>query len=98
MDYQRQANDTVTVHPNVLRSIIRSAAGRVAGVAPLDRSKIRLQVSGEEISVEVGLVVEASQDLQKVSRQVQAEISRMLQEYVGLAVRAVNVHIEDLYG
>ncbi|MFP4323278.1 MAG: hypothetical protein ACLFTK_12560, partial [Anaerolineales bacterium] len=64
-DFQRQPQDTVTVHPQVLRSLIRNAALEVPGVLRLGVSSsfdrwlgwsvtedsIRLAIQDDEIRV-----------------------------------------------
>lgn len=110
-DYQRQPQDTVTLRRQVLQSIISEATLSISGVlrigypsGTLDRwlgrgpaaEKSHLLVEDEEITVDVSLVVDARHNLQEVSRAVQQEIRRTLQEYVGLQVKAVNVRIEDV--
>lgn len=109
--YHRQPNDTVTVHHNVLRTIVRTVALGVEGVARLGHASgkvdrwlgrapsedgVLLVVEGDDITIEISLVVDGERNLQAISRKVQQQVSRTMQEYVGVHVRAVNVHIEDV--
>lgn len=108
---RRQPNDTVTVHHNVLLTIAQEAALSVKGVArlgyasgALDRllgldpseNGLNLEVKEDAVTLEIFLVVDARYNLRETCVQVQQEVSRTMQQYVGMAVQAVNVHIEDI--
>lgn len=108
---QRQPNDTVSVDPSVLLTIARSATLNVKGVArlgyatgTLDRilrlgpseDGVHLTVDGENITVDIFIVVEDWRNLRQTSQNVQEAISRTMQQFVGMTVKAVNVHIEDV--
>lgn len=109
--HQRQPNDTVTVHHDVLRTIVRAAALEVDGVARLGNASatidrwlglssadegIRLTIEENEITVTLALIVHADYNLHDIGRAVQREVQRTLKEYVGMTVIAVNIHIEDV--
>ena len=107
----RQPNDTVTIHPQVLRTIVGAATLGIEGVVRLGQSSgtldrwlkldpsedgVRLWVENDEISVDISLVLDASRNLYEICVCVQQEVSRTLEEYVGMTVRRVNVHVEDV--
>jgi uncharacterized alkaline shock family protein YloU len=108
--YQRQPEDTVTIHQRVLRTLVSEAALSIPGIVRmaytsravnwlrlgLSEGGIRLIVENDEITVDLALIVDAQRNLQVLSRAVQQEVARTLREYVGLIVQAVNVHIEDV--
>lgn len=103
-------NDTVTVVPSVLVTVVRIATLNVDGVAQLsgvpggsswlrlstDESGVRLDVEPEGVRVDVYIVAKASHGLYDTSRRVQEEVARTIKEYIGMKVLAVNVHIEDV--
>lgn len=103
-------NDTVTIAPAVLLSIVRMAAlsvenvVRTAHASASDRwfrrapheEGIRVEVSNDEVRVDVYLIVNAAFSLYETSRHVQQEIARTIKEFVGMKVSSVNVHIEDI--
>ncbi len=108
---QRQPNDTVSVDPSVLLTIARAAALNVKGVTrlgyasgTLDRilrlgpseDGVHLTIEGENITVDIFIVVDDWRNLRQTSQKVQEGISRTMQQFVGMAVKAVNVHIEDV--
>jgi len=48
------------------------------------------------VLVDIYLVVEAGYNMLALGRQVQTEVTRAIQDMVGLDVEAVNVYIEDV--
>lgn len=96
----------ITVDPEVLETIARLTALAVPGVAriaPVPRSRllegkegVRITLQDGSVLVDLYLVVESGYNMLALGRQVQAEVTRAIQEMVGLDVEAVNVHIEDV--
>ncbi len=96
----------ITVDPEVLETIARLTALAVPGVvriAPAPKSRflggkegVRIVLQDGSVLVDLYLVVEAGRNLLALGRQVQAEVTRAIQEMVGLDVEAVNVYIEDV--
>jgi uncharacterized alkaline shock family protein YloU len=99
-----------TVAPDVLVTIARLSALSVPGVsrmAPVTGGVNRLFRRGEgegvRISVEdntanADLYVILKQDIniREVSRNLQQQVARAIQEMVGMEVGSVNIHIEDI--
>lgn len=100
-------NDTVTVAPGVILTIVQIAALSVDGVIKmgnvpgiLRRSSshdgVRLTLEDVGVRVDIYLLADGSRGLYETCRAVQEEIVRTIKEYVGMDVLAVNVHIEDV--
>ncbi len=103
---------TVTMAPQVLITIARFAATSVPGVIrvsshrPLSVERLLKRTAIEDgiaVSVEEGsasidlyLVYERTVPMIETSRKVQAEVARAIQETVGMPIREINVHIEDV--
>lgn len=100
----------ITVAPQVLLDIIREAALYTDGVvgmatAPprVDRifrrlvtaEGIEMEIDGSSVTVDLYLVVREV-DLLALSHKVQREVIRSMDKLVGLSVKAVNVHVEDV--
>jgi uncharacterized alkaline shock family protein YloU len=99
-----------TVSPEVLMTIARLSALSVPGVsrlAPISGGVNRLfkrgasdgvRIETEENAVYVDLHVVLQQDvnIREVSRNVQQNVARAMQEMVGMDVGCVNIHIEDI--
>ena len=49
------------------------------------------------VSVDLFVVVDHGLDMLQLGRQVQTEITRAIEEMLGMEVREVNVHIEDVF-
>ncbi len=106
-----EPQDTITLAPSVLITIARHAATQVDGVArtgmiPVDvihvlrghpmGSGVVLNVSGNQVAVDIYLVVKPGVNMRETSVAVQEAITRAIQELVGMEVTAVNTHIEDV--
>ncbi len=101
----------VTIAPNVLVTIVQKTAGAVPGVARLcDRTPgvkrllglhtrgqgVELNILDRTVAVDVYLIAERDVDLLQMGRQVQHDVTRAIEDIVGMSVREVNVHIEDV--
>ena len=102
---------TVTVAPEVLLSLVRLTALAAPGVARLAAdfpSGVRRLFSGKaaegiEIAIEdntvaIDLYIVAEPDAQMLTlgQTLQREVSRAIQDMIGMPVTEVNVHIEDV--
>lgn len=96
----------ITVDPEVLETIARLTALAVPGVARLAPVRIGRFLKGKDgvrvafrdgkVLVDLYIIVESGHNFLSLGRQVQAEVTRAIQEMVGLEVEAVNVYIEDV--
>jgi uncharacterized alkaline shock family protein YloU len=99
-----------TIAPEVLLTIAKLSALAVPGVvrtSPVPggvnrlfqrglSDGVQIEVKEQAVVVAVYLIVEPNLNVREVSRGVQAEVARAVQEMVGMDVLAVNVHIEDV--
>lgn len=107
----RNPNDHVTVSPEVLLTIARLSTLRVDGVARMgvtpggvDRlwrrtptaEGVQILVDGQTVTIDLFIVCKANANMREVSQNVQREVARAMQQIVGMEVKAVNVHIEDV--
>lgn len=102
--------DSVTIAPAVLVTIVRTAALSIEGIRKttspptIERwfrrftsdDGISVEVTDGAVRVDIHLVVDGLRSLKTLSRRVQEEVTRTVNEYVGMPVAAVNVHIEDI--
>jgi uncharacterized alkaline shock family protein YloU len=101
----------VTIAPNVLVTIVQKTADSVPGVAKLCDNipgvkrllglhtvgrGVEVNVVDSSVSVDVYLMAKRNVDLLQMGRQLQQEITRAIEDIVGMQVREVNVHIEDV--
>ncbi len=96
----------ITVEPEVLETIARLTALAVPGVARLvparsgsllkGKDGVRITLRDGKVLVDLYIAVESGHNFLTLGRQVQAEVTRAIQEMVGLEVEAVNVYIEDV--
>jgi len=99
-----------TVSPDVLTTIARLAALDVPGVsrlAPISggvnrlfkrgaSDGVRIETEENTVYVDLHLVLEQDVNIREVSRNVQQQVVRAIQEMVGMDVGEVNIHIEDI--
>lgn len=101
----------VTIAPNVLVTIVQKTAGATQGVDRLsdnvpgvkrflgletaDRG-VQVGVADSKVSVDVYLVARRGINLLQMGRELQQEITRAIEDIVGMSVQEVNVHIEDV--
>ncbi len=96
----------ITVAPQVLETIARLTTLAVPGVARLVPARgmrrivrhdgVEIEVSGNSVRVELHIVTEPDVNMLNVSHQIQAEVTRAIQDMVGMEVQSVDVHIEDV--
>ena len=104
-------NDRIMIAPGVLLTVVRLAALAVPGVVhmgstpggvnrwlrrtPAERG-VQVFIEGDTVTIDVYVVVEADANLREVSRTVQSQVARDVQENVGMQLGAINIHIEDV--
>lgn len=106
-----EPQDTITIAPSVLLTIARHAAESVKGVAgmgqiPVDvgrllrghpmGSGIVLEIEGHDVQVDLYVHVDPGGNMRAIGENVQQAVKRAIQDLVGMDVKAVNVHIEDV--
>ena len=102
--------DRVTVAPEVLITIAKLTALSVQGVrsvAPVPGGVnrlfkkgtgegVRIDVEDNTIYIELHLILHENVNIREVSRNVQQNVARAIQEMVGMDVGYVNINIEDI--
>ncbi|MBI5295434.1 MAG: Asp23/Gls24 family envelope stress response protein [Chloroflexi bacterium] len=99
-----------TVSPDVLVTIARLAALGVPGVSHLANvtggvnrllrrgahEGVRIEVENNTVYADLFLVLKQDVNIREVSRNVQHQVSRAIQEMVGMEIGHVDIHIEDI--
>nr|MBN1229770.1 Asp23/Gls24 family envelope stress response protein [Anaerolineae bacterium] len=106
-----EPQDTITIAPSVLITIVRLAAENEDGVAqmgqiPVDMGRlfrgfttgsgVVLDINDQTITVDLYIVVDHGVNMAEVSRRVQQAVKRAVKDLVGMEVSVVHVHIEDV--
>jgi uncharacterized alkaline shock family protein YloU len=101
----------VTIAPNVLVTIVQKTADSTPGVARLSNrvpsvkrflglhtvgQGVEVNVAEDRVSVDIYLVAKRNVDLLQMGRQLQHQVTRAIEDIVGMGVREVNVHIDDI--
>lgn len=109
MDYGHTAGKT-TVSPDVLITIARLSALSVPGVsrmAPVSggvnrllrhgaNDGVRIEVHENTVFADLFIVVKQDINIREVSRNIQQQVARAIQEMVGMDIGHVDIHIEDI--
>jgi len=99
-----------TVAPEVLTTIARLSALSVPGVSRLapvsggvnrffkrgSGDGVRIETEENTVFVDLHLILQEEVNIREVSRNVQQNVARAIQEMVGMDVGHVNIHIEDI--
>lgn len=99
-----------TVSPDVLISIAKLSALGVNGVsrmAPVSggvnrlfrkgaNEGVRIEIEEDIVYTDIYLVLKQDVNMREVSRNVQRQVTRAIQEMVGMDVGHVDIHIEDI--
>ena len=105
-----RAPGATTIAPSVLVTIARLTALSIPGVvdmAPVPGGVnrlfrrgwgegVRLEVEQESVSVDLHLVFRHDVNVREVSRNVQSEVTRAIEEMVVMDVDQINVHIVEI--
>lgn len=99
-----------TVSPEVLTAIASLAALEVPGVsrlAPVSggvnrlfrrgvNDGVRIEAKDNVVYADLFLILKESVNIREVSRNVQQNVARSIQEMVGMEIGEVNVHVENI--
>jgi uncharacterized alkaline shock family protein YloU len=99
-----------TVSPDVLLTIARLSALSVPGVSRMARvpggvnrlfkrgigDGVRIQVEDNVVVANLYLILKQHVNIREVSRNVQHQVARALQEMVGMDIGGIEIHIEDI--
>jgi uncharacterized alkaline shock family protein YloU len=107
---RQRAPGTTTIAPGVLVTIARLSALSVEGVAgmahiPSGMNRLLRRGTGEGVEVEVEngnvsvdlyIILERDTYVRDVSKKVQMQVTRAIEDMVGMDVERIDVHIEDI--
>jgi uncharacterized alkaline shock family protein YloU len=96
----------ITIAPEVLVTTARLTALAVPGVSRLvsppgvgrllPNDGVKVKTIQNKVYVKVFVITDPGVNMLAVGRKIRAEVTRALQEMVGVEVEAVDVHIEDV--
>ena len=99
-----------TVSPDVLVTIARLSALSVSGVSRMAQvpggvnrlfkrgtgDGVRIEVKDNMVTANLYLILKQHVNIREVSRNVQHQVARALQEMVGMDIGGIEIHIEDI--
>jgi uncharacterized alkaline shock family protein YloU len=101
----------VTVAPEVLLSLVRLTALATPGVARLYAGMpsgvhrlfsgkvaegIKIEIEDHSVTIDLYIVAEPDAQMLTLGQTLQREINRAIHDVVGMPVKEVNIHIEDV--
>ncbi|MEX1071151.1 MAG: Asp23/Gls24 family envelope stress response protein [Anaerolineales bacterium] len=97
-----------TVAPDVLLAIARLTALKVDGVHSMGSAPrwnrdgksdegVLAHIDNERVDLDIYLVLNKDTNLRQVSREVQSQVARAIEESIGMDAGRINVHIDDVY-
>ncbi|MBI3537594.1 MAG: Asp23/Gls24 family envelope stress response protein [Chloroflexi bacterium] len=102
---------TVTVAPDVIREIVRQTARAIPGVARMDTFQsprvnrlltaraatgIALDLDADLATIDLYIIAEPDAPMLSLGQTLQREIQRAVEDGLGMSVKQINVHIEDV--
>jgi uncharacterized alkaline shock family protein YloU len=101
---------TTTIAPGVLVTLARLTALSVPGVAGMAQvpravnrwlrrgsgEGVRIEVSDDRVAVDLHLILRHNTNVREVSRKVQSEVARAVEDMIGMRVARIDVHVEDI--
>jgi len=81
--------------------VVRMSAGWTDSMGRLLRRRrpgdgVRIEVEENTVGVDLYIVVEQGVNMLKLSQEIQGEVSRAIHDMVGMEVKEVNIHIQDV--
>jgi uncharacterized alkaline shock family protein YloU len=102
----------VTIAPEVLVTIARLTTLCTPGVVRMSTDwmgnvnrllgrtssggGVRIEVEDDAVTVDLYVIVEPGVNMYDLGQAIQAEVTRAVNDMVGVTVRAVNIHIQDV--
>lgn len=107
---EEQETGKTTVAPDVLVTIAKMSALSVPGVSRMAdvsggvnrlfkrgiHDGVRIEVEDNVVNASLYLVLKQDVNIREVSRNVQAQVARAIQEMIGMEIGGIDIHIEDI--
>jgi uncharacterized alkaline shock family protein YloU len=88
---------STTVADGVVTKIVTLVARKAEGVHELDEAGTSVDVDGEVATIAVTLVVVYGHPVKKLAEQLRIDVVEAVEDYLGLDVALVDVHIADIH-
>lgn len=110
MTEEEHKTGRTTVAPDVMVTIAKMSALSVPGVSRManisggvnrlfkrgGHDGVRIEVEDNVVVASLYLVLKQDMNIREVSRNVQAQVARAIQEMIGMEVGGIDIHIEDI--
>jgi len=110
MTEEEHKTGKTTVAPDVLVTIAKMSALSVPGVSRMAdvsggvnrlfkrgiHDGVRIEVEDNVVVANLYLILRQDVNIREVSRNVQAQVARAIQEMIGMDIGSIDIHIEDV--
>jgi len=110
MTLEEHKTGKTTVAPDVLVTIAKMSALSVPGVSRMAdvsggvnrlfkrgvHDGVRIEVEDNVVAANLYLILKKDVNIREVSRNVQAQVARAIQEMIGMDIGSIDIHIEDV--
>jgi uncharacterized alkaline shock family protein YloU len=110
MTEEEHKTGKTTVAPDVMVTIAKMAALSVPGVSRMANVSggvnrlfkrgvhdgVRIEVEDNVVVANLYLVLKPDVNIREVSRNVQTQVTRAIQEMIGMDIGSIDIHIEDI--
>jgi uncharacterized alkaline shock family protein YloU len=107
---EEQKTGKTTIAPDVLINIAKLSALSVTGVSRMANVSggvnrfikrgvldgVRIEVEDNVIFAELYIILKQDVNIREVSRNVQQQVGRAIQEMIGMDIGSIDIHIEDI--
>jgi uncharacterized alkaline shock family protein YloU len=111
MSEENPAPGKTTIAPDVLINIATLTTLSVSGVSRMSTlpggvnrlwkrghqsDGVRIEIVGSTVNIDLFIILKPEVNVRQVSRNVQKEVSRAIDEMVGMSPGRINIHVEDI--
>ncbi len=111
MSEENPAPGKTTIAPDVILDIVTLTTLSIEGVSRMSAlprgmnqlwkrghqsDGVRIEVMAATVHVDLYLILKPEVNVRQVSRKVQKEVSRAIEEMVGMTPGKINIHVEDI--
>jgi uncharacterized alkaline shock family protein YloU len=88
---------TTTVGDGIVSKVANMVARKVEGVYRLDDEDSSVTVDADVVTIRIALVVEYGHAVKALAEQVRTDVIDAVEQFLGLDVAAVDVHVSDIH-
>jgi uncharacterized alkaline shock family protein YloU len=80
-----------------VEGVAGTSGGSLSDMLGVKNRGIRIDLEGENVTVELNVVIEYGKKLHEVSKSIQENVKKAIENMTALKVKSVNVHVHSLH-